>query len=97
MPNFKITKFCVLEKKVFVGFDHIWAWRPAWSCNINHLYKLFPLQIEAFFMKFGFDWPSGFGDLSKWCRDGRTSEHVYTISSPCEPDGSGELKKSTIC
>ena len=23
--------------------------------------------------------------------DGRTTEHGYTISSPCEPDGSGEL------
>ena len=25
--------------------------------------------------------------------DGRTTEHGYTISSPCEPDGSGELIK----
>ena len=24
--------------------------------------------------------------------DGRTPEHGYTISSPCEPNGSGELK-----
>ena len=24
--------------------------------------------------------------------DGRTTEHGYTISPPCEPDGSGELK-----
>ena len=24
--------------------------------------------------------------------DGRTTEHGYTISSPCELDGSGELK-----
>ena len=23
--------------------------------------------------------------------DGRTPEHGYTISSPCEPEGSGEL------
>ena len=26
--------------------------------------------------------------------DGRTTEHGYTISSPCEPDGSGELKNT---
>ena len=26
--------------------------------------------------------------------DGRTTEHGYTISSSCEPDGSGELKKT---
>ena len=25
--------------------------------------------------------------------DGRTTEHGYTISSPCEPDGSGELTR----
>ena len=25
--------------------------------------------------------------------DGRATEHGYTISSPCEPDGSGELKR----
>ena len=29
--------------------------------------------------------------------DGRTPEHGYTISSPCEPEGSGELKtKCTV-
>ena len=28
--------------------------------------------------------------------DGRTTELGYTISSPCEPDGSGELKKSSL-
>ena len=34
-------------------------------------------------MKFGFDWPSGFGeeDLWKWWTNSRTTEHVYTISS----------------
>ena len=28
--------------------------------------------------------------------DGRTTEHGYTISSPCEPDGSGELMRLRI-
>ena len=27
--------------------------------------------------------------------DGRTPEHGYTISSPCEPEGSGELNQRT--
>ena len=47
-------------------------------------------------MKFGFDLPSSFGDdLGKWCTtDGqRTPKHGYSISSLCEPDGSGELKR----
>ena len=26
-------------------------------------------------------------------RDGRTPDHGHPISSPCEPNGSGELKK----
>ena len=27
---------------------YIWAWRPSWSCDLDHLYKLsFPLPKEA--------------------------------------------------
>ena len=29
--------------------------------------------------------------MKLWTDDGRTPEHGYTISSPCEPNGSGEL------
>ena len=29
--------------------------------------------------------------------DGRTTDHGYTISSPCEPEGSGELKNEYPC
>ena len=32
----------------FLGFYHIWAWQPSWSCDMGHLYKLlFPLPKEA--------------------------------------------------
>ena len=32
--------------KVFT--DHIWAWRPSWSCDLDNLYKLsFPLPKEV--------------------------------------------------
>ena len=24
----------------FKGFYHIWVWRPSWSCDLDHLYKL---------------------------------------------------------
>ena len=44
----------------FKGFCHIWAWRPSWSCDLDHLYKLwFPLPKETH-IEFGFDLPSGF-------------------------------------
>ena len=30
------------------GFEHFLAWRPSWSCDLDHLYKLsFPLPKEA--------------------------------------------------
>ena len=36
------------EKKIFLGFYHIWPWRPSWSCDKDHLSKLsFPHPIEA--------------------------------------------------
>ena len=32
----------------FKSFYHIWAWRPSWSCDLDHLNKLsFPLPKEA--------------------------------------------------
>ena len=32
----------------FKGFYNIWTWRPFWSCDMVHLYKiLFPLLKEA--------------------------------------------------
>ena len=49
-------------------------------------------------IKFGFDWPSGLRSLKMvddgWTDDGRTSDHGHPISSPCEPNGSGELIKA---
>ena len=55
-----------------------------------------PLRLH---MKFGFDWPGGFGeDLWKWWMDnGRTDNGpwlYYKLTN--EPKGSGELKKSHI-
>ena len=42
-------------------------------------------------MKFGFDWPSGFGeDLGKWWTDDGPWLY-YNLTN--EPKGSGELKK----
>ena len=38
---------------------------------------------------FGFDWPSSF-------REDLTKDHGYTISSPCQPYGSGELKINMV-
>ena len=36
------------EDDFFLGFYHIWAWRPTWTCDIDHLIKLpFPHPMEA--------------------------------------------------
>ena len=48
MLSFKIIGLLVLEKKVFNGLHHTWAWRPYRSCDLEHLYKLwFPLPKEV--------------------------------------------------
>ena len=99
IPSFVEIGPPVLEKKIFKGFEHFLAWRPSWSCDLDHLYKLsfpFPRRLH---IKFGFDWSSGFRGEEVWkcgrtttTTDGRrTPDHGYTISSPCEPKGSGEL------
>ena len=57
-----------------------------------------PLPMETPH-KIQLDWPSGFREEDLWkcgrtTDNGRTPEHGYTISSPCQPNGSGELKTS---
>ena len=33
------------RRRFFLGFYHIWAWLPCWSCDPNHLYKFsFPFS-----------------------------------------------------
>ena len=36
MPSFKIIGILVQEKKIVKGVYHIWAWRPSWSCDLDH-------------------------------------------------------------
>ena len=61
IPSFVKIGLPVLEK-IFEGFYHIRAWRPSWSCDPDAANKLsFPLP-RRLHIKFGFDWPSGFGD-----------------------------------
>ena len=62
-------------------------------------------------IKFGCGWPSGIREedlLKLWTdgrttdgrrTDGRTPDHGHPISSPCEPNGSGELKNrfTAVC
>ena len=72
-----------------------------WTAYINYR-SPFPRRLH---IKFGFDRPSGFQEedvRALWTTDGRRTTddgrriHWYTISSPCEPNGSGELKKRKI-
>ena len=83
------------------GFYHIWAWQPSWSCDLDFLYThWFPLPINASY-KIWLWLAKRFQrrrSLKLWTDDGRTTtdgrtpDHGHPISSPCEPNGSGELK-----
>ena len=81
------------------GFYHIWAWQPSWSCDLDFLYThWFPLPIDASY-KIWLWLAKRFQrrrSLKLWTdgrtTDGRTPDNGHPISSPCEPNGSGELK-----
>ena len=68
LPSFVKIGPPVLEKKIFEGFYHIWAWRPSWSCDpdaANKISKQFKTKFRSPYprrlhIKFGFDRPSGF-------------------------------------
>ena len=40
MQRFSPKAFSVLEKKIFKGFYHIWAWRPSWSTDRDNFSNL---------------------------------------------------------
>ena len=75
----------VPEKKISCSFYHIWAWRPSWSCDLDHLYKLsFPLPKDA---------PRSLALIGQAVSEekifeivdddeGRTPDHGHPISSP---------------
>ena len=49
IPSFMKIGLPVLEKKIFEGFYHIWAWRPSWSCDQDRVKKKFiSLYLKAF-------------------------------------------------
>ena len=62
IPSFVKIGLSVLEKKIFEGFYHIWVWRPSWSCDPNGVNKLSCPLPRRLHVKFGFDWPSSFGE-----------------------------------
>ena len=46
--KFHIHRTYGSREENFKGFYHIWAWRPSWSCDLDHLFKLsFPLHQGA--------------------------------------------------
>ena len=39
IPSFVKIGTPVPERKIFEGFYHIWAWRPSWSCDQQHVIR----------------------------------------------------------
>ena len=42
-PTYQVPRSSALwfwRRRFFKGFYHIWAWRPSWSCDQDHLNKL---------------------------------------------------------
>ena len=84
IPSFLKIGPPVLEK-ILKGFDHIWAWRPSWSCDPDAANKIsFPLPKEAphkiWLWSAQRFWRRRC--LKLWTTPTTTPEHWYTISSP---------------
>ena len=95
IPSFVEIRLPVLEKKIFEGFYHIWAWRQSWSCDPDAANKIsFPLTKEAphkiwlrsakrFLRRRCLSIVNGRTDGRTTTDDvRRTPDHGYTISSP---------------
>ena len=78
-----------------LGFYHMLAWWPSWSCDLDHLYKFVSPFTRRLQLKFCFNRPNGLRSLKMVVLDddGRRLDG-YTISPASEPNSSGELKIS---
>ena len=56
--SFKVIVCLVPKKEIFEGFYHIWAPKPSWSCDLEHLNNFHPNIPWRLNMKFGFNRPS---------------------------------------
>ena len=102
IPSFVKIGPPVLKKKILKGFYHIWAWWPSWSCDPYAANKKsFPLPKEAphkIWLRSAqrFRRRRSLSNVNSDANGRRRTEgrrlDGYTISSPCEPHGSGELK-----
>ena len=55
-----------MEKKIFKGFYHIWAWQPFWSMDHTHFSNLSFSCPRRLRMKFEQHWPRGFRGKAIW-------------------------------
>ena len=82
-----------MEKKIFKGFYHIWAWWPSWSTDCDHFSNLsFPHPKEApyeIWAKLAQRLQRSFENVN-WPTD---AQKVITIAHP--EQSSGELKRTT--
>ena len=58
--------YLVMEKKIFKGFNHIWAWQPFWSIDHTHFSNLSFFCPRRLRMKFEQHWPGGFRGKAIW-------------------------------
>ena len=55
-----------MEKKIFKGFYHIWAWQPFWSMDHTHFSNLSFSWPQRLHMKFEQHWPGGIRGKAIW-------------------------------
>ena len=97
--KFQVHRTSGSRENVFKGVNHLWAWWPSWSCDLDNLYKLwFPLPKEdphKIWLRLAkrFQWRRCLKLLMTMTTttDARVWVYYELISSPCDPNCSGEL------
>ena len=77
LQNISLIRLVVLEKKIFEGFYHIWAWRPSWISDQNHFsYFSFPQYLDATYEIWLHlaQWFQRRSCLKVWTDDGRRTD-----------------------
>ena len=60
------SAYLVMEKKIFKGFYHIWAWQPFWSMDHTLFSNLSFSCPWRLCIKFEQHWPGGFRGKAIW-------------------------------
>ena len=96
MQRFSPKASSILEKKIFKGFYHIWAWWPSWSMDHDHFSNFLFLQPKEAPYEIWTKLAQGLQRRSFENVNGRTDDGRKWVTIAHPEHSSGELIKKII-